>query len=109
MKHDHLLPRPAAQYLRMSTDHQRYSLENQALAISAYAAAEGYEVVRSYTDAGRSGVTTKRRTGLSQLLADVVGGKAAFKTILVLDVSRWGRYQDADEAGHYEFLCDVTP
>lgn len=105
MKHDHQIQRPAAQYLRMSTDHQRYSLENQALAISAYAAAEGYEVVRSYTDAGRSGVTTKRRTGLSQLLADVVGGHAAFKTILVLDVSRWGRYQDADEAGHYEFLC----
>ncbi|MNS48914.1 hypothetical protein D3C72_815000 [compost metagenome] len=100
-----ILPRLAAQYLRMSTDHQRYSLENQAAAISAYAKAEGYEIVKSYVDAGRSGVTTKRRGGLSQLLADVVGGKANFNTILVLDVSRWGRYQDADEAGHYEFLC----
>lgn len=98
-------PRPAAQYLRMSTDHQRYSMENQAAAILSYAAAEGYDVVKTYADAGRSGMTTKRRAGLSQLLADVVGGNASFETILVLDVSRWGRYQDPDEAGHYEFLC----
>jgi len=28
----------AAQYVRMSTDHQRYSIENQAAAIAAYAA-----------------------------------------------------------------------
>ena len=89
----------------MSTDHQKYSLENQAAAISAYAAIEGFEIIRSYEDAGRSGVTTRRRLGLSQMLADVVGGSPPFKTILVLDVSRWGRYQDADEAGHYEFLC----
>ena len=30
---------PAAQYLRMSTDHQQYSLDNQADAISHYAEA----------------------------------------------------------------------
>jgi hypothetical protein len=23
----------------------------------------------------------------------------------VYDVSRWGRFQDPDEAAHYEFLC----
>src|SRR5205823_6936363 len=25
--------------------------------------------------------------------------------ILVYDVSRWGRFQDADESAHYEFIC----
>jgi len=25
--------------------------------------------------------------------------------ILVYDISRWGRFQDTDEAAHYEFLC----
>lgn len=25
--------------------------------------------------------------------------------MLVYDVSRWGRFQDTDEAAHYEFLC----
>ena len=29
----------------------------------------------------------------------------AFGSILVLDVSRWGRFQDPDQAAHYEFLC----
>jgi DNA invertase Pin-like site-specific DNA recombinase len=28
-----------------------------------------------------------------------------FEFILVYDVSRWGRFQDADEAAHYEFQC----
>ena len=27
------------------------------------------------------------------------------RAILVYDVSRWGRFQDTDEAAHYEFLC----
>ena len=31
------LPIPAAQYLRMSTEHQQYSLVNQAAAIERYA------------------------------------------------------------------------
>jgi DNA invertase Pin-like site-specific DNA recombinase len=34
----------------MSTEHQRYSLENQAAAISEYASRHGYEVVGSYAD-----------------------------------------------------------
>lgn len=94
----------AAQYLRMSTDKQRYSIEAQKAAISAYAEAEGFEVVATYQDDARSGVTIVGRDGLQSLLRDVVGG-APFSTILVLDVSRWGRYQNPDQAAHYEFLC----
>lgn len=96
--------RKAAQYLRMSTDFQRYSLTNQAEAIARYAAAENYEVVATYEDAGKSGVTTKNRDGLKALLRDVLAG-VPYSTILVLDVSRWGRYQDPDQAAHYEFIC----
>lgn len=95
----------AAQYLRMSTDHQRYSLANQAARIGRYAAEFGFEIVRSYEDAGRSGVTTRRRDGLKTLLRDVLGGAAPFSHVLVLDVTRWGRFQDPDEAAHYEFIC----
>lgn len=102
---DSAVGRLAAQYLRMSTDHQRYSLENQAAAIADYASRHGFIIEKTYVDAGRSGVTAKGRTGLSALLADVVGGAPGFSTILVLDVSRWGRYQDPDEAAHYEFVC----
>lgn len=96
---------PAAQYLRMSTEHQRYSMENQAAAIAVYALDRGYEIVQTYRDAARSGLTLKGRTGLQSLLADVVGGTADYEAVLVLDVSRWGRFQDPDQAAHYEFLC----
>src|SRR5207248_3824709 len=43
--------------------------------------------------------------GLRQLLKDVMEGNAEYQSILVYDVSRWGRFQDADESAHYEFLC----
>jgi DNA invertase Pin-like site-specific DNA recombinase len=95
----------AAQYVRMSTEHQRYSIENQAEAISRYAERRGYAIVRTYEDTGKSGLTLRGRKSLRQLIADVCAGSADFKAILVYDVSRWGRFQDADESAHYEFVC----
>jgi DNA invertase Pin-like site-specific DNA recombinase len=95
---------PAAQYLRMSTEHQQYSLENQSTAIQKYAECHGFEVVCTYSDAAKSGLILKHRAGLRQLLQDVVG-TPAYRAILVYDVSRWGRFQDTDEPAHYEFLC----
>lgn len=95
----------AAQYVRMSTDHQRYSIENQAAAIAAYAQVRGLEIVRTYRDEGESGLGIKNRPGLTGLIADVRQGRANFKHILIYDVSRWGRFQDIDESAHYEFLC----
>jgi len=96
---------PAAQYLRMSTEHQQYSIENQSVAIRKYAELNGFEVARTYTDTAKSGVVLAHRTGLQQLLKDVLSGIPGYRAILVYDVSRWGRFQDADEAAHYEFLC----
>ncbi|HEV2729005.1 MAG TPA: recombinase family protein [Terriglobales bacterium] len=96
---------PAAQYIRMSTEHQQYSLENQKAAISVYADQHGLAVMKTYSDAARSGVVLKHRAGLSGLLKDVVSGTVDYKAILVYDISRWGRFQDTDEAAHYEFLC----
>jgi DNA invertase Pin-like site-specific DNA recombinase len=96
---------PAAQYLRMSTEHQQYSLANQSTAIQTYAEFHGFEVVRTYSDPAKSGLVLKHRTGLRQLLQDVVSGSPAYRVILVYDVSRWGRFQDTDESAHYEFLC----
>jgi DNA invertase Pin-like site-specific DNA recombinase len=95
---------PAAQYLRMSTEHQQYSPENQSTAIRRYAESHGFTVVRTYSDPAKSGLFLKNRRGLRELLQDVTGG-TEYKAILVYDVSRWGRFQDTDEAAHYEFLC----
>jgi DNA invertase Pin-like site-specific DNA recombinase len=96
---------PVAQYLRMSTEHQQYSIENQTAAIQRYAEINSFEIVHTYSDPARTGVVLKRRTGLQRLLQDVVSGSAPFRAILVYDVSRWGRFQDTDEAAHYEFVC----
>lgn len=98
-------PRYAAQYLRMSTEHQQYSPENQASAIAAYAAERGLEIVRTYQDLGVSGLGLKGRAGLKALIADVVAGAPGFDIVLIYDVSRWGRFQDPDQSAHYEFIC----
>lgn len=99
------LPVPAAQYLRMSTEHQRYSIRNQARAIAAYAAQHSLQIVKTYSDPGESGLTLRERPGLQALLADVVKATRNFDRVLVLDVSRWGRFQNLDQGSHYEFIC----
>ena len=96
---------PAAQYIRMSTEHQQYSTENQADMIREYAAQRGFDVVHTYADAGKSGLRIEGRESLRRLIDDVQTGKAAFKIILVYDVSRWGRFQDSDESAYYEYIC----
>jgi DNA invertase Pin-like site-specific DNA recombinase len=98
--------RRAAQYLRMSTERQDYSLTFQEAAIAAYAEANGYEVVTRFVDEGISGIGIENRHGLQNLLSTVVSAGADFDVILVYDVSRWGRFQNPDQAAHYEFICN---
>ena len=95
----------AAAYVRMSTEHQKYSPENQMAAIKDYADKHNYEIVETYTDGGRSGLNISGRPELQRMLADVQTKKVPYKAILVLDVTRWGRFQDADESAHYEYVC----
>lgn len=95
----------AAEYVRMSTDHQRYSTRNQSDAIQAYASARGFQIVRTYADEGKSGLSIDGRHALKRLIEDVTAGLADFEVIIVYDVSRWGRFQDADESAYYEYIC----
>lgn len=78
----------AAEYVRMSTEHQQYSTENQADKIREYAKRRGIEIVRTYADEGKSGLRIDGRQALQQLLDDVETGRADFNIILVYDVSR---------------------
>jgi DNA invertase Pin-like site-specific DNA recombinase len=96
---------PAAEYLRGSTDRQEYSTDNQSLVNRAYAAAHRMAIVRTYSDEARSGLVIERRDALKQLIEDIEIGNVDFKVILVYDVSRWGRFQDPDEAAYYEYIC----
>ena len=98
-------PVRAAQYLRMSTEHQQYSTENQADSIRRYAEEHGIEIVRTYSDEGKSGLNLIERPGLRNLIRDVETGNTDYNMVLVYDVSRWGRFQDSDESAYYEYLC----
>lgn len=96
---------PAVAYVRMSTEHQQYSTANQLDRIKEYAARRGFEIVRTYADEGKSGLNIKGRESLQEMIDCVARGAADFKAILAYDVSRWGRFQDADESGYYEYIC----
>jgi len=102
------LPEPtkrAAAYVRMSTEHQRYSTDNQLAAIREYAADHSLTLCRVYADEGISGLEIKNRPGLKKLIADVLKGEADFSVVLVYDITRWGRFQDIDDSAFYEVLC----
>jgi DNA invertase Pin-like site-specific DNA recombinase len=89
----------------MSTEHQQYSTSNQMDTIREYAARRNMEIVIIYSDEGKSGLNIQGRGELARMLADVQSRKADYKCILVFDISRWGRFQDADESAHYEYTC----
>jgi len=100
---NHLIP--AVAYVRMSTEHQQYSTDNQSDVIHAYAERREFNILRTYSDEGKSGLRIQGRDSLGRLLEEIEAGRADFKAILVYDISRWGRFQDADESAYYEYVC----
>lgn len=102
------LRQAVAQYVRMSTEHQQYSTENQSLAILQYAQDHDMEIVRTYSDHGKSGLTLAGRAGLRQLLEDVQRGDIDFTAVVVYDVSRWGRFQNPDQGASYEYALTAA-
>lgn len=95
----------AAEYVRMSTEHQQYSTQNQAQTIREYAERRGIRIVKTYSDDAKSGLIIGGRMALQQMIADAESGTAKFSVILVYDVTRWGRFQDTDESAYYEYRC----
>ena len=98
-------PIRAAEYVRMSTEHQQYSTENQRDVIRQWAEKRSFIVTRTYEDGAKSGLRIAGREALQRLIEDVQSGRADFDAILVYDVSRWGRFLDADESAYYEYIC----
>jgi len=89
----------------MSTEHQQYSTSNQMDVIRDYAKRRGMQIVKEYSDEGKSGLNIQGRDSLAQMIQDVQSAQMNFSCILVYDVSRWGRFQDADESAYYEYIC----
>ena len=97
--------RRAVAYLRMSTEHQEYSTQNQIAAIERYAAENDMEIVATYSDEARSGLRLENRPGMRQMLDDAKREESGFDTILVYDITRWGRFQNPDQSASIEYAC----
>ena len=52
---------PAAAYVRMSTEHQQYSTSNQMDTIKEYAVHRGMEIIKIYSEEGKSGLNNHGR------------------------------------------------
>ncbi len=95
----------AAAYLRCSTDRQEQSIPDQKIALEAYALEEGLEVIRWFEDEGRSGTQEANRPAFQELIRIVENGQKDFQLILVYDVTRWGRWADANAPAYWEHHC----
>ena len=98
--------RPAAGYLRSATELTGDALHKQIEAIVRYARDHRLQLIRLYCDECGSGLRIDGRTGLQQMFRDIENGGGDFDTILLLDPSRWGRFQDPDQSACLEYACE---
>lgn len=91
----------AAVYARVSSAEQqaRNTISSQLSTLPAYCAAQGWRVVATYVDDGKSAKAGQldRRDGLQRLLADAAAGKLDLVT--VVDLDRLTRSEDLAERG----------
>jgi len=88
----------AAAYVRMSSDQQEGSPEQQREAIKQHAENHNYRIVQWYEDLGISGDATTKRTDFQKMIAD--GSVGDFGAIVCWDQDRFGRF-DLVEAGRW--------
>jgi DNA invertase Pin-like site-specific DNA recombinase len=89
---------PAVAYYRMRTDRQEASIRRQRESVEAYASANGYQILREYSDEGISGDATEKRAGFLKMRDDA--GRGDFQVILCWDKDRFGRF-DSIEQGYW--------
>jgi DNA invertase Pin-like site-specific DNA recombinase len=99
-------PKRAIAYYRHSAeDKQENSVLIQREHTKKFAEQHTIEIIHEESDEGKSGLLASR-PGFDKLFNNWILNPNApeFNYILVYDVSRWGRFQDPDEAAYYEML-----
>lgn len=80
-----------ALYIRVSTDEQAASADEQERGARAWCTRNGHTVVALYRDVGYSGAEWMKRTGVLDLQADATRKERPFDAVVVRDVDRLGR------------------
>ena len=97
----------AIAYYRFSAeDKQENSIEIQRTQAEQFASNHDIEIIHEEIDEGKSGLLAAR-PGFEHLFNDWVLNPQAPKSdcVFVLNVSRWGRFQDTDEGAYWEMKC----
>ena len=98
--------RAVAYYRHSAQDRQENSVEIQQDQVRKFAADNNIEIIREFVDRGKTGLVTEGRDAFQMMLRDYIQtGTYDFDYVLVLDVSRWGRYQNTDISAYYTGLC----
>jgi DNA invertase Pin-like site-specific DNA recombinase len=96
--------RAVAYYRHSAQDKQKNSVEIQQDQVRKWAETNQVTIVREFADRGKSGLTADGRPAFIEMMEHVRQGQG-FEQILVLDVSRWGRFQDLDLSASYSAEC----
>lgn len=98
-------PRAVAYYRHSAQDRQENSIPLQREQVRRWAEQNGIELVREFADHGKSGLSTDNRDEFMDMMESWVRKRDDFEYVLVLDVSRWGRFQDTDLSAAYSSEC----
>ncbi|HCM33826.1 recombinase family protein [Chryseobacterium sp.] len=95
-----------AYYRHSAEDKQENSVAIQRSHVERFALENSIVIIHEEIDEGISGLLANR-PGFERLFDKWIKNFNAphFDYVLVYDVSRWGRFQDQDQAGHYVYLC----
>lgn len=81
--------RRCALYVRMSTDKQEHSAENQIQVLKDYAKRNNFKVIKTYSDEGISGTKAEKRPAFMRMVED--SSRDIFDVVLIYDSSRFAR------------------
>jgi len=101
---DSVRNRAVAYYRHSAEIGQENSVEIQQDNIRTFAEKHGIEVIHEFSDRGKSGLNAEGRPAFNEMM-EWVRTRDDFQYVLVLDVSRWGRFQNTDLSAHYKALC----
>lgn len=104
-----VLKKAIAYYRHSAEDKQENSIPIQREHVQKFAAQHNIEIIHEEMDEGKSGLLGfEARPGFRRLFEEWIENPDAshFDYVLVYDESRWGRFQNTNQAASYQFRCE---